>query len=46
MLLGGLCYHATSRLMAALFEMHDRKRFEVIGISFGLDDAARCAAGW
>ena len=32
--------HATSRLMAGLFEMHDRGRFEVIGISFGLDDAS------
>ena len=32
--------HVTSRLMAGLFEMHDRKRFEVIGISFGLDDAS------
>jgi predicted O-linked N-acetylglucosamine transferase (SPINDLY family) len=32
--------HATSRLMAGLFEMHDRKRFEVIGVSFGLDDAS------
>jgi predicted O-linked N-acetylglucosamine transferase (SPINDLY family) len=27
--------HATSRLMVQLFELHDRKRFEVIGFSFG-----------
>jgi predicted O-linked N-acetylglucosamine transferase (SPINDLY family) len=27
--------HATAYLMAELFELHDRARFEVIGISFG-----------
>jgi len=27
--------HATSYLMAKLFELHDRSRFEVIGFSFG-----------
>jgi len=32
--------HATSRLMAGLFERHDRRRFEVIGISFGPDDSS------
>ena len=31
--------HATSYLIAELFERHDRSRFEVIGISFGEDDA-------
>lgn len=30
--------HATSSLMAELFERHDRSRFEIIGISFGIDD--------
>jgi protein O-GlcNAc transferase len=30
--------HATAFLMAELFELHDRARFEVIGISFGRDD--------
>lgn len=29
--------HATSHLMAELFELHDRSRFEVTGISFGPD---------
>jgi predicted O-linked N-acetylglucosamine transferase (SPINDLY family) len=29
--------HATSYLMAELFELHDRSRFEVIGFSFGID---------
>jgi predicted O-linked N-acetylglucosamine transferase (SPINDLY family) len=32
--------HATSYLMAQLFELHDRSRFEVIGISFGVDDGS------
>ena len=31
--------HATARLMADLFERHDRKKFEVIAISFGPDEA-------
>ena len=31
--------HATAYLIAELFERHDRSRFEVIGISFGEDDA-------
>ncbi len=30
--------HATSLLMAELFELHDRDAFEVFGISFGIDD--------
>ena len=32
--------HATAYLMAGLFELHDRSRFEVIGISFGDDDGS------
>jgi protein O-GlcNAc transferase len=30
--------HATSMLIAGLLELHDRTRFEVLGISFGPDD--------
>jgi predicted O-linked N-acetylglucosamine transferase (SPINDLY family) len=30
--------HATAYLMAELFELHDRSRFEVLGISFGPAD--------
>ncbi len=30
--------HATAYLTAELFERHDRSRFEIIGISFGVDD--------
>jgi predicted O-linked N-acetylglucosamine transferase (SPINDLY family) len=30
--------HATAYLAARLFELHDRSRFEVIGISYGPDD--------
>jgi protein O-GlcNAc transferase len=30
--------HATAYLMAELFEVHDRRRFEIIGVSFGPDD--------
>ena len=30
--------HATAQLTAGLFELHDRSRFEVIGVSFGPDD--------
>ena len=29
--------HATSRLMVEMFELHDRQRFEIYGISFGPD---------
>jgi predicted O-linked N-acetylglucosamine transferase (SPINDLY family) len=30
--------HATAYLMAELFELHDRSRFDIIGVSFGGDD--------
>ncbi|MGO8955677.1 MAG: tetratricopeptide repeat protein [Rhodomicrobium sp.] len=30
--------HATAGLMAGLFERHDRSRFEVIAVDFGVDD--------
>src|SRR5262245_35067088 len=30
--------HATAYLMAELFERHDRSRFEIIGVSFDVDD--------
>src|ERR1035437_7979070 len=30
--------HATAGLTAELFEQHDRSRFEIIGVSFGVDD--------
>jgi protein O-GlcNAc transferase len=30
--------HATAFLTAELFELHDRSRFEVLGVSFGRDD--------
>jgi predicted O-linked N-acetylglucosamine transferase (SPINDLY family) len=30
--------HVTAYLMAELFELHDRSRFEVLGVSFGSDD--------
>ena len=32
--------HATAFLMTELFEKHDRSRFEIIGVSFGVDDAS------
>jgi protein O-GlcNAc transferase len=32
--------HATAFLMAELFELHDRSRFEVLGVSFGPDDGS------
>jgi len=32
--------HATARLMAELFESHDRDRFEVFAYSYGVDDAS------
>jgi predicted O-linked N-acetylglucosamine transferase (SPINDLY family) len=31
-------HHATAILTAELFELHDRSRFEVIGVSYGPDD--------
>jgi len=33
-------FHNTGYLMAELFEIHDRSRFEVIGVSFGQDDGS------
>jgi len=33
-------HHNTGYLMAELFEIHDRSRFEVIGVSFGPDDGS------
>jgi len=33
--------HATSYLTAGLLERHDRTRFEVFGISFGIDDGSQ-----
>jgi len=32
--------HATSRLMAGIFEHHDRSRFQITGISVGPDDSS------
>lgn len=32
--------HATAYVMAELFEVHDRTQFEVLGISFGIDDGS------
>jgi protein O-GlcNAc transferase len=32
--------HATAYLVADLFEMHDRSRFDVLGVSFGRDDGS------
>lgn len=32
--------HATAILIAELFELHDRRNFEIIGISFGADDGS------
>ena len=36
--------HATSQLMAELFETHDRSRFELTAISFGPDDGSAMRA--
>jgi predicted O-linked N-acetylglucosamine transferase (SPINDLY family) len=36
--------HATSHLIAGLLEMHDRSRFEIIGVSFGPDDRSALRA--
>jgi protein O-GlcNAc transferase len=36
--------HATAYLMAELFELHDRNRFEIIGVSFGSDDRSATRA--
>ena len=32
--------HATAYLMAELFERHDRSRFEITAVSFGIDDGS------
>jgi protein O-GlcNAc transferase len=32
--------HATAWLAAGLFELHDRSRFEVLGVSYGIDDGS------
>jgi protein O-GlcNAc transferase len=32
--------HATAQLAARLFELHDRSRFELIGLSYGADDGS------
>lgn len=32
--------HATAYLMAELFELHDRRRFEVVAVSWGPDDGS------
>lgn len=32
--------HVTAYVMAELFELHDRDRFEIVGISFGPDDGS------
>src|SRR6516164_1450713 len=32
--------HATAWLAAELFELHDRSRFEVVGVSYGVDDGS------
>src|SRR5262249_11788074 len=32
--------HAVAHCVAELFGLHDRSRFEVIGVSFGADDAS------
>jgi protein O-GlcNAc transferase len=37
-------HHATAFLMAELFELHDRSRFEVLGFSLGLDDGSEMRA--
>jgi protein O-GlcNAc transferase len=36
--------HAVALLSAELFELHDRERFEVIGVSFGRDDHSELRA--
>jgi predicted O-linked N-acetylglucosamine transferase (SPINDLY family) len=36
--------HAVAMLIAELFEIHDRSRFEVFGISFGRDDGSSMRA--
>ncbi|MEX2127404.1 MAG: tetratricopeptide repeat protein [Xanthobacteraceae bacterium] len=36
--------HATSYLIAELFELHDRERFEIVGVSTGPDDKSEIRA--
>jgi predicted O-linked N-acetylglucosamine transferase (SPINDLY family) len=36
--------HATATLMAGVFERHDRRRFETVAISFGIDDGSAMRA--
>ena len=36
--------HATAYLVAELMERHDRQRFEVLGVSFGVDDRSAMRA--
>lgn len=36
--------HATAYLMARLFELHERQRFELIGVSYGPDDRSATRA--
>ena len=36
--------HAVAQLTAGLFELHDRSRFEVTGVSFGADDGSELRA--
>jgi len=36
--------HAMAQLSAELYELHDRKQFEVIGVSFGPDDRSEIRA--
>jgi protein O-GlcNAc transferase len=37
---GDFRQHPVAQLTAQLFELHDRSRFEVIGISYGIDDGS------
>ena len=41
---GDFHQHATAHLMAELFELHDRSRFEVVGYSYGPDDGSAMRA--
>ena len=36
--------HATAYLMARLFELHDRRRFQLVGVSYGPDDRSATRA--
>jgi protein O-GlcNAc transferase len=36
--------HATAWLAAELFELHDRSRFDVVGVSYGIDDGSEMRA--